>query len=474
MNTIRSKEQQYPDYSAEIRAINEQGVSVDLLQRILEKHIPNAEFNRSLYERYQALDTCVPIFNRTPRFSDENGSAEPINNKINHDFFGEIVDFKTGYFAGKPVNYSYSTAKESEETTGSKEAVEKAAKALTDFVSRNNMYDKDMEMTKHASICGYCGRLFYIDLEGNERCRIIPGYETILLSSTDLCEPEYAVRYYSTTDLDDNEIWKVEFYDQDTIYFYEGELDSLTESEPSKPHLFDGCPLQGIVNNREMLGDAERVLTLIDAYDRTVSDNSNDVESFSSAYMVFENMMFSDEEMEKAQSSGAIQFKTGPNGGKVYYLTKDVNDSFSEHHLDRLEDNIYRFSKTPNLGDETFGTSSGVSLKFKLTALESKCGMFQAKVASAGTYMFRLLASSWRKKQINVDPLQCIMEFSRNFPLDLLSEAQAAQALIHAGVPKEVAFSLSLSAVDDIDYVMQLIEEEQNGIPSLTDGEEST
>ena len=178
--------------------------------------------------------------------------------------------------------------------------------------------------------------------------------------------------------------------------------------------------------------------------------------------------------MEKAQSSGAIQFKTGPNGGKVYYLTKDVNDSFSEHHLDRLEDNIYRFSKTPNLGDETFGTSSGVSLKFKLTALESKCGMFQAKVASAGTYMFRLLASSWRKKQINVDPLQCIMEFSRNFPLDLLSEAQSAQALIHAGVPKEVAFSLSLSAVDDIDYVMQLIEEEQNGIPSLTDGEEST
>ena len=61
---------------------------------------------------------------------------------------------------------------------------------------------------------------------------------------------------------------------------------------------------------------------------------------------------------------------------RVYYLTKDINDSFNEHHLDRLERNIYRFSKTPNLNDETFNAASGISLKFKLTAFEAKCGAF--------------------------------------------------------------------------------------------------
>lgn len=61
------------------------------------------------------------------------------------------------------------------------------------------------------------------------------------------------------------------------------------------------------------------------------------------------------------------------------------------------------------------------------------------------------------------------MEFKRNFPLDMLSEAQAVQALIAAGLPKRVAFQIALSCIDDIDYVMQLIEEEKEAIPGLGD-----
>ena len=234
-------------------------------------------------------------------------------------------------------------------------------------------------------------------------------------------------------------------------------------------NLYGMCPLQGIPNNSEFMGDAERALAAIDDYDRTISNNSNDIESFSSAYMVFENIMADDGEIEKAQKSGAIKFKTGPAGGKVYFLTKDVNDTFTENHLNRLEDKIYRFTKTPNLDDDSFGTASGISLKFKLTGLETKCGMFQAKVDAAGVYMFKLLASSWAKKRINIDPLQCFIEYKRNFPLDIVGESQAAQALINMGMPKEVAWDKALSFIgnDDIDYIMQLIEEDMQSIPSL-------
>ncbi len=461
---VRTNEQCYPDYSAQLEQLRENGFSVELLLKIIEKHKANSDYNRLLYERYQTLETGVPIFRREPRFTDED---EPINNKINNDFFGEIVDFKTGYFAGKPIGYTYSTNDEAENETGGSTGVDEASKALTDFITRNSMFDKDMEMTKHAAVYGYVGRLFYIDPEGNERCMIVPGYETIVLSSTNLSEPEYAVRYYSTLDRNDKEIWNVEFYDAVNVYYYQGELSSLAESKPSQPHLFDYCPLQVIVNNDELLGDAEKVLSLIDAYDRSLSDNTNDIEAFSQAYMVFENVILDDEEMQKAQSTGAIQFRTGANGGKVYYLTKDINDTFSENHLNRLEQNIYRFSKTPNLNDEAFGTASGISLKFKLTGLEAKCGMFQAKVDLAGRYMFKLLASSWAKKRIVFDPLQAYMDYSRNFPLDTLSNAQAAQALINAGLPKEIAFDIAIPEIDDVDYVMSLIEQEQAGIPPL-------
>ena len=464
---MRNTSNIYPDYSPELEALDTVGFSVELLQKIIQKHQLNSQYNKELVYRYECLDRYVPIYNREPRFEEDEA---PINNKVNNDFFSEIVDFKVGYFAGKPIGYSYSQTDEANEMTGGDEAVDAATKALTDFVTRNNMYDIDMETTKYASICGYSGRLFYIDTDGNERVMVIPPYETIALYENNPTESKYGVRYYKTTDINNTELWKVEFYDNKTIRFYEGDLLSLNFVE-ERPHLFDYCPIQIIPNNNEMLGDAEKVLSLIDAYDKIFSDSVNEIESFANAYMVYENINATDEEIKKAQKSGSIRFHNGTNNGKVYFLTKDNTNTFNQAHLDRTEDNIYRFSKTPNLNDETFGAASGVSLKFKLTGLETKCGMFQAKISSAAQYMFKVLASSWGKKRIVFDPLQVVLDFKRNFPADLSNEAATVQALINAGLPKEIAFA-QLSFVDDVDYVMDLIEEEMNDIKPLNGEDE--
>lgn len=456
--------QLYPDLSAFLKEIKEKGISTEILQKIIERHRKNYQYNKDLYERYMTLKESVPIYSRTPRFEEDS----PINNKINNDFFSEIVDFKTGYFAGRPITYGYNKGEESEEETGSEKEIDEAIKAITDFTTRNNMYGVDMETTKFASIYGYAGRLFYIDPEGNERVMPVHGYETIILSETNICEPEYAIRYYKTYDINNNETWTVEFYDEVNYSTYTGNLSSLEYVE-TKPHGFDYCPLQGIPNNKEMLGDAEKVMALIDDYDKVLSDNSNEVEAFVHAYLIFEGLRIDDETIKKGQSTGSFVFPaSGTQQGKAYFLTKNINDSFTEHHLQRLEDNIYRFSKTPNLNDESFGSASGISLKFKLHGLETKCSAFQAQFMNASQYMWKLLSSSWAKRGVTVDPLQCTMEFKRNFPLDLASEAQTVQALISAGLPKEVAYS-QLSFVDDVDYIMELREAEIDGIVSLAE-----
>lgn len=461
----------YPDFTAETPAvrnsIGREGIPVQLLQKILMRHAPNRIYNKGLYDRYRVMDGAVPIFNRKSRFNEEDS----INNRVNNDFFGEIVDFKTGYFAGMPISYSYSKTEESEAATGGKEAVEAAVKTITDFVTRNNMYGVDMEITKLASIYGYAGRLFYIDTDGEVRVMPVHGYETIVLSSGGISEPEFAIRYFRTKDINGTEVWTAELYDAENIYTYSGCLSGLKFCG-SQPHLFDRCPLQAIANNREMIGDAEKVLALIDDYDKSISDNSNEIESFVHAYLVFENFSIDEHAIRAAQKSGTfVMPPMGTQSGKIYFLTKNINDAFTEHHLERLQNNIYRFSKTPNLNDSEFNNASGVSLKFKLHGLETKCGMFQAKMMDAAQYMWKLLASVWNKKGIHIDPLQATMDFSRNFPLDLQSEAITAQSLISAGLPKEIAFS-QLSFIDDVDYVMQLIEEEQSAVPSFfSDGE---
>lgn len=456
----------YPDFSDEITELRKNGITVDLLYKIIQKHRYNSKYNKELYNRYRTLENEVPIFKRKPRFNED-----VINNKINNDFFSEIVDFKTGYFAGEPISYGYSKGAESEEVTGGTIGVDRATKAITDFTTRNNMYGVDMETTKFASIYGYAGRLFYIDLDGDIRVMPIHGFETIILSNTDISEPEYAVRYYEVWDINKVRSWVVEFYDNTYIYTYQGNLSNLKLIE-QKEHGFDYCPLQGIANNKELMGDAEKVLTLIDDYDKVLSDNSNEVESFVHAYMVFKNLNVDDNAIRAAQSNGALNIKTtGTQNGDVTFLTKNINDSFTEHHLERLQDNIYRFSKTPNLNDESFGSASGISLKFKLHGLETKCGMFEAKMMDAAQYMWKLLCAVWAKKNIIVDPLQITMDFTRNFPLDTLAEAQTVQALIGAGIPREVAYS-QLSFVDDVDYVMEMIENEKNDTVSLLDDED--
>lgn len=455
----RNRLQEYPDYSAELDAIREGGITTKLLNRIITRHKENALYNRKMYRRYKATDDAVPIFSREPRFA---GEQNPINNKLNNDFFGEIVDFKTGYFAGKAITYSYSKGEESQEDTGGEKAVIEATRTVTDFTTRNNMYGKDMALTKLAATCGYVGRLFYIDKQGAERCMITKPYETIVLSDVSLAEPEYAIRYFRRRDINGKKTWVVEFYDDTYVYIYRGALSSL-ELKDKKEHCFNLCPLQIIVNNEEMLGDAEKVLTLIDDYDKIMSDNSNELEGFVHAYMIFDGVKIEDKEIDKARNTGAI--KIPPAGTqtnrKVYFLTKDINDAFTEHHIKHTEDNIYRFSKTPNLNDESFGSASGVSLKFKLHGLETKCGMFQANVMDAAQYMWQVLCSAWAKREKKVDPLHITMDFKRNFPLNIVNEAQAASTLITAGLPKRIVYGL-LSFVDDVDEVMEEIENEKD------------
>ena len=462
---MRTKLELYPDFMAEIEYINKKGVDTYIISKIIEKHLPNSIYNKKLYDRYTCVKEGVPIFGRHPRFED----TDAINNRINNDFFSEIVDFKTGYFAGVPIAYSYSNTQDAKDEIG-ESLRDEAHKAISDFITRNNMYDVDMETTKYASICGYSGRLLYLD-NGIERVMPIAPYEAAILSNTDISEPKYAVRYYTTTAIDGTVYYKVAFYGPDSIKHYEGTsyygLTELVDKE--ERNMYDTCTLQGIANNKELVGDAEKVLELIDTYDRNISDASNDLESFSNAYMVIENLMLDDNDIERAQANGILQVNTGAYNGKVYFLTKDMSDTYMSNQLARIEKNIYRFSKTPNLSDEAFGTASGVALKFKLTGLEAKCGMFQAKMVSAGVYMFKALANSLAKKTIKIEPLQVIMDFSRNFPLDLLSEAQAVGQLISTGVVSKRTAISQLSFVDDPDYELDLIEEEKNDIPSLID-----
>ena len=459
-NSNRNRGQFYPDYSSFIDYLDNNKVTPEILSKIIKKHLLNSDFNRSLYDRYRLCEDSIPIFGRSARFDD---SEDVINNKLHNTFISEIINQKVGYFAGRPLKYSYSETDESEEVTGSKEGVEEAAKALNDFVTVNSIWKHDMETTRLASIAGYCARIMYIDFEdGKEKIITIPAHEAIILShNNNLSNPDYAIRYYCVQDINDNTIYKVEFYDDIFVYYFEGgSIDDLNLIK-TDIHLFNKCPMWGVMNNDDMTSDIESVLTLVDSYDQVLSDQSNELESFANSYMVFENINITDEERRKAQHSGCFSFFNGNGTGKIYFLTKDLNNTVTENHLTRLEDNIYKFSQSIDFWDNEFYSASGVALEYRLMPLKLKCNTFESQFEMSNRYMFKLLAGSFAKRGIEFDYLQAYTAVRNNFPVDTLAEAQKVQQLISAGLPKKIAFEV-LSFVDDIDNVMDMIEEEKD------------
>ena len=435
---------------AELKALHGQ-VTSQIIADLIDMH--RADRNRmiKLYQRYKAQD--VPIFDR------QVAEYETINHQLNNDFFGEIVDTKVGYFMGIPITYGIAHTAENYEVKD---------KTIRDFIHYNLIEDLDSETAKMAAICGLGSRLLYIDPEGRERVMNVPPWECIFVYDRSIQEPQYGLRYYPVGVVDQNgettERIRVEWYDPTHVTFYIQDSEGnyiLDDTEPinPRPHMFDGIPLIAFPNNEELQGDAEKVLNLIDAYDRALSDQNNEIEAYRAAYMLFYGFEVDEETLSQIKRTGAFGIPTVQDGSKVEFLTKELNDQFTEKHLDRLEKNILRFGKSVNFTDEHFsGNLSGVAMKYKMFALESKCMIAERKFTAALQKQFELLASVWAKKGIVFDPRDITYQFKRNFPLNMLDEAQT-NATLKGLISEKTRLSL-LSFVDDPEEELKQMEQE--------------
>ena len=465
------------NYRAELRALDENGgvPTIEIIKKILDKHYPKRQHMMGLYDRYTCNMDSVPIFNR--EFEDESA----INNKVNNDYFSELVNTKVGYFAGAPFSYAYSQLAEEEDegspislfdeepTVPQTQAdIDNNQKVIERFTIRNNIADKDLEITKLAEICGYAGRLMYIDTNGDECIKVIEPWECVILARDEITEPTYGIWYYTEEFIIDGmskEIRTIEFYNATDCYIFEDGLEGWVLKQQF-PHMFDYCPLQGIPNNRELLGGAEKVLALIDGIDRAVSDCNSEIEAFKLAYLLVYGVQIDEKTLQEAKRTGCFNIPPmGAMESKIEYLTKQINDTFVENHLNRLEKNIYKFGQTPDMNEMAAAGTSGIAMKLRLFPLETRCAMFERKLHSANMYMFKVLASAWAKKQITIDPYEVIIEYKRTMPLDLQYESQVLASL-KGNVSDQTALGL-MSFIDNPEYELELMEKEKQNIEPL-------
>lgn len=449
-----------------------------IAELINEHNIPRTRMI-GLFNRYKTDPSqpwhCVGnsrnIFQRT--FQD----ATKVNNQVNVDHFSNIINTKTGYFVGEAITYTV------DEKAKNKDLIETKMK---EFLNRIDTIDLDTETGKMASICGYAARLCYINDDGKEDAMDIPPWECIFLSKDEsITDPDYALRYYKTVEVlplgGTRDVIKAEWYDNKNVTFWKQTTappptgltqDPATpqnaglvwgfdpdEIENPKPHMFSEVPLIGFPNNEELQGDADKVLALIDAYDRTVSDQNSEIEQFRMAYLaIYGYASIDDKFIESLKKTGVMGFDSPED--RAEFITKQIDTAFIENHLNRLEQEIYAISGIPNLRDEAFsGNSSGVALKFKIFPMEVKCKMAENKFAAALHQQFRVIGSKWQLEDVKFNSDDLVFKFKRNFPLNLADEAQTATNLTGI-VSKETVLS-TLSIVKNIPEEMARIKKEQ-------------
>jgi SPP1 family phage portal protein len=432
------------------------------------------------YKRYQASadPDGVPVFRR--KFDDPN----KVNNRLNNAFDADIIDVKTGYMLGNPVIYELDkkvyTSTTTDEMGNEKEELNQESydtdmEVIKNFNKDNNIEDLDSETLKMASICAYGARLLYIGKDGVEYITNVEPWECIFISDGSLNEAQYALRYYEITDQDKKKIY-VEWYDEKNVSYFIEEKSMVNGKEKitfkpyakdgkfSQPHMFAGVPLIQFPNNKELQGDCDKIYSLIDGYDKTLSDVNSEIEQFRLAYMAFYGMAPDEETLKKAKQTGA--FGLPDSDSRMEFVVKDLNDLIIEHHLDRIEDNIYKFAKSVNFNDEAFGGNvSGIAMKFKMFGLESKCIMSERKFTASLKTQYKLLSEIWKAKGTDIDYKDITYVWTRNFPLNLLDEAQTSATF--KGIISDKTRLGLLSFVDDTEKELKQMEEEQAGTIDL-------
>jgi SPP1 family phage portal protein len=435
---------------------NVKGLTPKTIKTLITKASPKHTEVKNLYERYCQTTKGVPIQTRK-YIIDGKEQTDKINNKIANDFFGEIVNMKIGFFCGVPISYTLNKAKyqiekaktiiESLKTKvktmmGNPEpeteiiispVYELDNQVIADFNKLNSVDDLDLETSKRATMCGYCGRLPYIDVDKSIKMKLVEPWECIWIGDS-IENPDAAIRYFDITNYEldgteKNSSIAIVYTTSDITYYIKDPNNEyvLDLSHPINPesHYFGIVPLFGFANNDELMSDVgPSALTLIDAYDKVMSDDSSESEQTRLAYMLFKNCGISADTLTAARQTGA--FSVTGEGADAGFITKELPVAFHTWFLKTLENNIYRFTATPNMNDQNFsGNITGIAIKEKFRPFEDKCKRAELKFKKSFMTQYILLCTIWKDLALaDIDPMDMNYIFTRNYPENKIEEAQ--------------------------------------------------
>ena len=407
--------------------------------RIVEQHRMN-DLPR-LLELENYYNTKNKIVNRVMA-----DPAKP-NNKLANPYASYITDTLTGYFVGEPITYNSND--------------EVLLQDLSMIFEYNDEADENMELAKNASIYGVAYEMLYFSEEDKMiRFKPLSPKEVIPIFDKSVESNLLAViRYYDDYNVVEDKTYTiVEVINNTEVVRYQTSQGStsLTLLE-QYPHYFGMVPIAIFKNNEEERGDFEPVISLIDAYDTMESDSVNDFAYFVDCYLALYGFTAEAEDVQKMKENRILLMD---DGTKAEWLIKNSNDTTIENMKNRLDADIHKFAKCPNLADKEFASNaSGIAIKFKTLGTENLVSIKERKFKRGLQQRLELISMISSVLREGFDWRAVDIVFSRNLPTNDMDIANMVNSL--RDIVSDETLLAQVPFVEDVQAEMDRIEEQR-------------
>ena len=405
------------------------------LSRFIARHAAESTFR---YKQLQdAYETDFPIFHENPK-----PEWKP-DNRIAVNFAKYIVDTMNGYFIGNPIKIT---------VDGGEETIEKYIEFLDQY---NDQDDNNAELSKICSIYGKGYEMYYNDEEGNVGIIYLDPTEAFMIYDDSVLKRErYFVRLYR----DEDNVLHGSVSDQEKVRWFTIK-GKIVWNEQEQLHYFNGVPATEYRENKECQGIFEPVMSIINAFNKAISEKANDVDYFADAYLKIIGTLLDEDELKHIRSDRVINFDGDGESVIVDFLQKPNGDTTQENLLDRLQNLIFLIAMVANISDENFGTSSGIAMAYKLQGMSNLRKTKERKFTSGMNRRYKLIFSNPGNAMKKDDWVKLHYKFTPNVPANLLEESQIAQNL--SGVVSQETQLGVLSVVDNPKAEIERIDKEE-------------
>lgn len=364
-------------------------------------------------------------------------------NRIVSNYCFNIVQNYQGYITGIDISYLSQTNID----------------AIQDILNYNDVRTEDNELLRNALIFGKSFEINYVDEDAKQRFKVLDSRECIPVYSNDLNNDLlYVIRYYVADTINNSQDeYYIEVYGNEFIRKYKSSNAFATLSLlDEKPNIYKQVPITVFNLNSDEESIFDKVMTLQDAYNKLLSSEVDDFESFCDAYLVLKGCMADADDLVAMKQNRVLMMDTD---AEASYLTKSVSDTQIENMLKNINDTIHKISNSPDFTEDTFMSQSGVAIKYKLIGFENVASNIVANMIKALQRRIELICSilsltdgetKWRDIQI---------VFTRNLPQNITDTAQAINQL--RGIVSDKTLISLLPFIKDVDAEVKQLQKEK-------------